>query len=105
MVRLRGSRSVDHLLPGACNGVGATGSILGPVLLNLVISDLEEVMERTLVRFADNAKLGVAGQHSPWKGCHSEAPTQAGGMGQQKPHEIQENKCEVLPLGRNCLLQ
>lgn len=105
MVRLRESWSVDHFLPETCNGVGTAGSILGPVLLNFVVSDLEEVVEHTVIKSAANAKLGVAGQYSLWKGCHSEAPRQAGGTGQQEPHEIQGAKCKVLHLGRRSLLQ
>ena len=34
------------------------GSVLGPVLPNIFVTDLEEVMECTFIRFADSTKLG-----------------------------------------------
>jgi len=38
---------------GACSRVGTAGSILGSVLLNVVISDLDEVVKHSLISFAD----------------------------------------------------
>lgn len=42
----------------ACDKWIPHGSALGPVRFNTVISDLEVVIERTLVKFADDFQLG-----------------------------------------------
>lgn len=40
----------------------AQGTILGPVLFNVFITDLEEAAEHTLITFSGNTKLGGCGQ-------------------------------------------
>lgn len=90
---------MGHSPPGCCRS-GVQGSILGPVHRNTFTDDLEEVVESALIKFAYNTELGPGiRQYAQGLCCHSEAPSEAGGMGQED--KFRKGKCKVLHLGRN----
>lgn len=66
--------------------------VLGPVLFNMVVDDLEEVMEHTPARLADDTWLEREAAKFPEGRAASEGHKQAGGLGLQKHCEFSEGE-------------
>ena len=85
---------------GGGNEWGTEGSVLGPVLFNIFINDLDEEVQGKLIKFADDTKLGGIANTLEDRNKLQSDLDRLERWAENNRMKFNRDKCQVLHLGK-----